>query len=697
MSQVPSQYVHRGLWTNLEQGPVMGRTITTTNATGNLVIAMLAILTTLGASQLWSLFTFAYHQLRADGRPADGLFRQQQALLRTLPAPGSLLVDWVKLWWAWRHLRFAFARSVVQIFLSLLFFALTIATGIFASYVVSSGTSIQVLVDSPLCGPNNLGLQDSSPDDIAKITRYYGKVGATARQYASDCYGNNTGSQSCSSFTQPKIPLEIDRVDCPFAGMCVNLTKPGLKIDSGLVDLNEWFGWNLEEKDRVQYRQTTTCAVLDLAGRTTVQNASDTRQAIVPSEEILYVHLGATFREGEENYTSKASLFMSNLTSRFFLQTNTAFVTPGNETSSSLIPLPEMTFSDADVALIHVYKNSVAYLIPNNDPLFAAHDATNMSQAIAGWTTYTAYFSDFPVGVFGCTTQYQYCHARASKSDFCTNSTGLPDIVNATAFPDASPIQLAALHLIREASANMMLDSAAETLQVDYQSEDPTGNSFIHDGVPDNQWEIEVTAWVEYIWAAMQIQLSDYAIGIEARQTGAGIYTVKNMTAGEKALCSKLKMRNPGAFVNISVFGLAFTIASALLATVLDLGLLRTLIFVKKLRHPRIDRWIQDGVFQLQRRAYEAAGEGQWRRLRKEVPTTVGTERLQELPLSLAFGGKGRRYMSSKGRVFTEETVDAGGTITSVSSTADVGGESAEEVARLGVGSFSHIRRTSTL
>jgi len=52
-----------------------------------------------GAAHLWHLITFVYHQFRANGRPSDGLFRQQQALLRTLPTPSSLMVDSINLWW----------------------------------------------------------------------------------------------------------------------------------------------------------------------------------------------------------------------------------------------------------------------------------------------------------------------------------------------------------------------------------------------------------------------------------------------------------------------------------------------------------------------------------------------------------------------------------------------------------------------
>lgn len=48
MSELDAQFVKRGLWTNLDQGTVMGKTITTDTGIGVLIVAILAILSTLG-------------------------------------------------------------------------------------------------------------------------------------------------------------------------------------------------------------------------------------------------------------------------------------------------------------------------------------------------------------------------------------------------------------------------------------------------------------------------------------------------------------------------------------------------------------------------------------------------------------------------------------------------------------------------
>ena len=47
----------------------------------------------------------------------------------------------------------------------------------------------------------------------------------------------------------------------------------------------------------------------------------------------------------------------------------------------------------------------------------------------------------------------------------------------------------------------------------------------------------------------------------------------------------------------------------------------------------RVDRWVQDGVFQLQRRAFDAHGQGTWIHITDEIPRTTEMDNLDGLPL----------------------------------------------------------------
>lgn len=48
MSEVDGSFVKRGLWTNYDEGVVIGKTITTDNKTGIIIVALMAVMSTIG-------------------------------------------------------------------------------------------------------------------------------------------------------------------------------------------------------------------------------------------------------------------------------------------------------------------------------------------------------------------------------------------------------------------------------------------------------------------------------------------------------------------------------------------------------------------------------------------------------------------------------------------------------------------------
>jgi hypothetical protein len=67
------------------------------NQDGAIIVAIIAILTTIGIGHLWNLVILVYHQMRVHKSPTDGLYRQQQVLMRALPPPDAMLSDRLKL------------------------------------------------------------------------------------------------------------------------------------------------------------------------------------------------------------------------------------------------------------------------------------------------------------------------------------------------------------------------------------------------------------------------------------------------------------------------------------------------------------------------------------------------------------------------------------------------------------------------
>ena len=106
---------------------------------------------------------------------------------------------------------------------------------------------------------------------------------------------------------------------------------------------------------------------------------------------------------------------------------------------------------------------------------------------------------------------------------------------------------------------------------------------------------------------------------------------------------------------NINVFGLAFTISVSGFIILLDLVLLRFLdVFFRYLRKrptPRLERWTQEGVYQLQRRAYEAHGYGDWGNLMEEIPVTTEKTNLPDLPVDIISDATGFEFERNPGKL----------------------------------------------
>ena len=138
--------------------------------------------------------------------------------------------------------------------------------------------------------------------------------------------------------------------------------------------------------------------------------------------------------------------------------------------------------------------------------------------------------------------QYQFCLAQRSGKDLCTPLLGIPANVTSTAFPTASPIQLAALDLLVALQQRFTIAwSPTLGLNVsDYIMPIPS--------LPPDQWIFETTNWVSSILASLQIMFTDYAIGPEVRDPGSKEFVRLAETREEKALCGAQKMRKGGGY-----------------------------------------------------------------------------------------------------------------------------------------------------
>jgi hypothetical protein len=266
MAELDDRFVKRGYWVDWSKGQIMGQTYTVEAQTGTILVALLTILASISTAQLWNLATFTIHQMRAHGNAAEGMYWQQQVLLRTMPTPTAFLADYLKISWAWRSkVPHSFLRSLPMLAFGLLFAIGSIAAGISTAYAVDN-SNIEVLVDSPHCGRlNNTKIVTGSSSGTPIFTA----LGDSIQSYAVNCYQNSSSLPAIcrNTFHRPNITFSTEPAPCPWNDtMCTGEGSSAVTMDSGVVDLRKHFGLNVAEKDSVRIRRKTTCNVLPREG-----------------------------------------------------------------------------------------------------------------------------------------------------------------------------------------------------------------------------------------------------------------------------------------------------------------------------------------------------------------------------------------------------------------------------------------------
>ena len=147
--------------------------------------------------------------------------------------------------------------------------------------------------------------------------------------------------------------------------------------------------------------------------------------------------------------------------------------------------------------------------------------------------------------------------------------------------------------------------------------------------LPNNQWQIEVDSWMAVGMAKLQQLIVQYATG--PPPVVGKSFTIKPQTSDEEAMCGAQKVRSSVGTTSFSVLGVAIIL---LLGALLVLTNLVLDVCVGSLQrkydwgdHKRL-QWVLDEKLQLQRLAYEEAGQGVWSGGAGVVPTTRMDDRI---------------------------------------------------------------------
>lgn len=231
------------------------------------------------------------------------------------------------------------------------------------------------------------------------------------------------------------------------------------------------------------------------------------------------------------------------------------------------------------------------------------------------------YTSNLFVNALACTDQHQYCNPRNKQctalgalsvtSDLLRgNEIGLNDAQVVTSLRlENITYSLTTWSSVNSRGANAL--RASETL-----------DNLVNIPLPDTQWMTEVSSWFAVSMAKLQQKVISYATGPGYIPDGMILGTPSKL---EEKQCKSQIVRSPSGPTSFSVLGVAIIliVGAVLIPTSLILtsaiGLLRRLLKWKKYKSLQ---WSVDSKFQLQRLAFEEAGQGHWTGGADSVPLT---------------------------------------------------------------------------
>ena len=214
--------IYKGIWINWGRGHVRGATLTTSITNGAILVAFLALFIQFTGSRLWGILRFTIHQMKVTKRPHDGLYQQQQIVLRNF-APADAARSFMQVGWAWRSkIQKSMTRSLPLAFVALVFWIAFLVAAIFSA-AASTSQGDEVLISSPYCGQLNFATTNLTTV-MNFYTDYETKSLSDSVSYARSCYtseGTGRTWQDCSTFPVPRLPTTQRNTSCPFdADIC---------------------------------------------------------------------------------------------------------------------------------------------------------------------------------------------------------------------------------------------------------------------------------------------------------------------------------------------------------------------------------------------------------------------------------------------------------------------------------------------
>ena len=259
-------------------------------------------------------------------------------------------------------------------------------------------------------------------------------------------------------------------------------------------------------------------------------------------------------------------------------------------------------------------------MAPVTDPFFSANIPSSFPDFVNNNANITFYMSDYYVNVMGCIDQHQYCNPNNNK---CTPLMGTHRILKEAGTLGMNNRQFAAVSRIAPQQYMMSTYSSVNGRGSGALRASETVFELFQIGLPNNQWMIEASSWFAITAAKLQEIPIRWATG--PPYMPAGTKLVRASLPADEEMCKSQIVLSPGGTMSFSVLGIGIVLIVGIILMVLSVWLDSITGYARwKLQYNDYKRvqWGLDGMFQLHRLAYEAAGQGAWTGGADTIPVT---------------------------------------------------------------------------
>ncbi|KAL1607977.1 hypothetical protein SLS60_002916 [Paraconiothyrium brasiliense] len=589
--------VYTGFWIDWEKGRAKGATLTLPQQQGFILVSFLTLFVQFSGACFWRVVCFILHQGRSTTIPRDGLFHQQQIILRNAITAPNALWNLGRSTLAWRgKVESPFRHAVALILITVIHMSFFGVAGLFSSQIASTGAG-SALVRAGVCGypkeVSNVRAQEAYNLDGDQLIIFnsevlLGRLTLTkSAAYARSCYNNHLegGATDCNIYVQTYLEgvdaSSIENATCPF-GKDSCATDKAVRYDSGHISSSKHLGINFPEAQDVSIRRVTSCAPINSEKYATAWMSN--RVEAFGGKSNTSVRFwefgnGTTGCRATTplNQTEKTTFCVSQYQKDYWQDPYTVLAVTAyvdNTTASDFTPISDFERDDADVTLMSIFSKA-KYTNVVEDPLFNAHNNSwTIGSNAKNFSTPTT-----DLAVLGCTEQYQFCNTANSK---CTKLTGLYAALRTVENGDLqlSPQQAATFRIVWKAAWSMVLQWATTILDNSLllaQDFVFTMKSTTSSPLPDNQWIQEAHNLHNLSLAVLQRRVNEFA-SPENFDIRPGLNSLQqiNITSDphELNICQRQKIHST-AHVSVSVLGMCIILGIGSILILLDWTLIQ--------------------------------------------------------------------------------------------------------------------------